>query len=169
MFSTALWGIPRARLKTGIATVNQPMGEPFRETREHEEWFENEQWVRDFVSFVRSENTHVFFHHIYEYKKGLRNLILHTTAQINETKIRAQLERKQIAYVIYPLGRDKINVFFGESICIEVVRKIGKTSLSDYTDEEDFMLGIMLGYDRKQQCERYLQRKDNQAREQLIG
>jgi hypothetical protein len=130
---------------------------------------EAEQWVRDFVSFVRSENTHVFFHHIYEYKKGLRNLILHTTSRNNEAKIRAQLERKQIAHVIYPLRDDKINVFFGEATCIEVIKRIGKTRLCEYTDEEDFILGIMLGYDRKKQCDRYLQRKDNQARDQLIG
>lgn len=136
---------------------------------EEEQGIEVEQWLRDFVSFVRSENTHVFFHHIYEYKKGLRNLILHTTAQDNETKIRTQLERKQIAYVIYPLGRDKINVFFGEKICIQVIAQIGKPNLCEYTDEEDFILGIMLGYDRKKQCARYLQRKHDQTRDQLIG
>jgi len=35
------------------------------------------------------------------------------------------------------------------------------TSLSDLTDEEDFILGTMLGYDRVKQCERYLKRKRN--------
>jgi hypothetical protein len=33
------------------------------------------------------------------------------------------------------------------------------TSLSNLTDEEDFILGTMLGYDRVKQCERYLKRK----------
>jgi hypothetical protein len=152
-----------------MAAFSRPMTEPFAVKHDQEDWIESEQWMRDFVSFVRSENTHVFFHHIYEYKKGLRNLILHTTSQINEEKIRAQLERKQIAYVIYPLGEDKINVFFGESICVEVIRQIGNPNLCEYTDEEDFILGIMLGYDRKKQCERYLQRRNNRPQEQLIG
>lgn len=145
------------------------MTEPFVVKHDQEDGIENEQWMRDFVTFVRSENTHVFFHHVYEYKKGLRNLILHTTSQSNEAKIRAQLERKQIAYVIYPLGPDKINVFFGESICVEVIKQIGKTDLTEYTDEEDFLLGIMLGYDRKKQCERYLRRKRQCPTGQLIG
>ena len=35
------------------------------------------------------------------------------------------------------------------------------TSLSNLTDEEDFILGTMLGYDRVKQCERYLRRKRN--------
>ncbi|MDY0094026.1 MAG: DUF2023 family protein [Candidatus Vecturithrix sp.] len=125
--------------------------------------------MRDFVTFVRSENTHVFLHHVYEYKKGLRNLILHTTSRANETKIRDRLERERVAYLIYPLGKDKMNVFFGESICIDVIKQIGKSNLCDYTDEEDFLLGIMLGYDRKKQCERYLQRKQHAIKDQLLG
>ena len=128
-----------------------------------------EQWMLDFVRFVRSENTHVFLHHIYEYKKGLRNLILHTTSKKNESKIRERLEREQIAYLIYTLGENKINVFFGDSICISVIKQIGKSNLCDYTDEEDFMLGVMLGYDRKIQCKRYLLRKKNQEKDILIG
>ena len=130
---------------------------------------EVKKWMFDFVNFVRSENTHVFLHHIYEYKKGLRNLILHTTSRDNEDKIRERLDREQIAYLIYPLGKNKINVFFGETICIEVVKRIDKVNLYDYSDEEDFILGIMLGYDRKIQCERYLQRKNDQPQSQLIG
>ncbi len=138
--------------------------------RQHEaRHSETQKWMFDFVNFVHSENTHVFLHHIYEYKKGLRNLILHTTSQENERKIRERLDREQIAHVIYPLGKKKINVFFGASICIKVIEKIGKVHLHDYSDEEDFMLGIMLGYDRKKQCERYLQRKDDQGKGQLIG
>ena len=32
----------------------------------------------------------VFIHHIYEYEKGLRNLILHTTSATNREKIEEQ-------------------------------------------------------------------------------
>jgi len=118
---------------------------------------------------AQSETMHVFFHHLYEFKKGVRNLILHTTASENERCIRERLEREQIAYLIYPLGREKMNVFFGEQVCIDVITAINKPYLYDYTDEEDFLLGIMLGYDRKKQCMRYLQRKQQYVTEQLIG
>ncbi len=33
--------------------------------------------------------------------------------------------------------------------------------LNELTPEEDFMLGALLGYDIRMQCERYCQRKSN--------
>ncbi|MGM0547859.1 MAG: DUF2023 family protein [Bacillota bacterium] len=105
----------------------------------------------------------VFNHHLYEYEKGLRNLILHTTKSKHQDFMVRRLEKKQIAYVIYPVSAQKINIFFGDQNCIEVIKKINKADLKAYTDEEDFILGIMLGYDRLKQCERYLQRKAQAA------
>lgn len=101
----------------------------------------------------------VFVHHLYEYKKGLRNLILHTTNRSNEAKIIAKLEQNGIEYLIQYVSDTKINVFFGASDCVEVVSDFVHKSLSKISVEEDFILGIMLGYDRLKQCERYLQRK----------
>lgn len=100
----------------------------------------------------------VFCHHIYEYLKGVRNLVLHTLPAPARPEVERRLEAKGIACMIYPLGKNHINVFFGDEYCVEVVRRIGKSSLCDYTPEEDFMLGIMLGYDRLRQCKRYLER-----------
>jgi hypothetical protein len=51
-----------------------------------------------------------------------------------------------------------VNVFFGNAACVAVVRRIGCENLSRLSPEHDFMLGIMLGYDRIKQCDRYLQR-----------
>jgi hypothetical protein len=160
---------PLAGLRTRAITSCEPMKESLVVEQGERAEIRIEQWMWDFVSFVRSENTHVFLHHIYEYKKGLRNLILHTTHRKNESKIRKKLEQHQIAYVIYPLGQEKMNVFFGEQICIDVIKQIGKDHLTGYTPEEDFILGIMLGYDRRKQCERYLQRKQQYPTDQLIG
>ena len=103
----------------------------------------------------------VFLHHIYEYRKGLRNLILHTTCRSSQDDIIKKLKGEHIAYVIYPVGKDRINIFFGAVDCIDVIRSIGKNDLSKYNAEEDFILGIMLGYDRLKQCERYLKKKIN--------
>jgi hypothetical protein len=102
---------------------------------------------------------HVFCHHIYEYRKGLRKLILFTTRQANEANVRDKLSRNEISHVIHDIGGGKINVFLGDPACIEVVRCVGKSHLGRYTDEEDFILGAMLGYDIRGQCRRYLRRK----------
>ncbi|AEH61392.1 Domain of unknown function DUF2023 [Methanosalsum zhilinae DSM 4017] len=115
-------------------------------------------------------NMQVFRHHIYEYQKGLRHLILHTTSQCFEDEIISLLEKKRIDYLIQPASGKKINVFFGDRRCIEVLNRIGRKNLSRFTDEEDFILGIMLGYDRLKQCERYLERKNkNGIIEPLVG
>lgn len=103
----------------------------------------------------------VFIHHIQEYKKGLRTLVLHTTKALNSDAIEKRLEREMIDYYIQRVNGTKINVFFGNSICIDVIKQMNFESLSNLTDEEDFILGMMLGYDRVKQCKRYLKRKRN--------
>jgi prepilin-type N-terminal cleavage/methylation domain-containing protein len=72
-------------------------------------------------------------------------------------KIRRKLERSNIEYQIYLLSNGNMNIFFGRKECVDVVRAIGKAKLRDYTPEEDFILGTMLGYDRLIQCRRYLE------------
>ena len=114
----------------------------------------------------------VFVHHLYEYKRGLRNLILHTTDAMFEDIIKARLEDNNIAYIIEKINSKKINVFFGNPICIEVLKYLNTKDLSSLSDEEDFILGIMLGYDRIKQCERYVKRKKMNLsfkRQQLVG
>ncbi len=109
-------------------------------------------------------NIQILRHHIYEHQKGLRSLILHTTSSQLEEEVIRILEKKSVSYSIQRASDNKINVFFGDIKCINILRKIGDKNLSDYTDEEDFILGIMLGYDRLQQCDRYLKRKNKTAR-----
>ena len=50
----------------------------------------------------------------------------------------------------------RVNVFFGSPECIRVLELIGRKSLRDFTREEDFILGIMLGYGRLEECRRYI-------------
>ncbi len=111
----------------------------------------------------------VFNHHVYEYKKGLRNLILYTSKKIDQDDIIEKLTIDNISYLIYSVNEDIINIFFGNDSCIEVIRLIGKNSLNDYTPDEDFILGIMLGYDRVLQCKRYIKRIHFNKKEKLIG
>ena len=53
----------------------------------------------------------VFHHHIYEYTKGIRKLILHTTRRENQHTVARALRSKEIAHLIFPVGDHKINVF----------------------------------------------------------
>ncbi|OON87115.1 DUF2023 family protein [Pyramidobacter sp. YE332] len=98
----------------------------------------------------------VFRHHIYEFKKGLRNLILHTAPLGDVPEIERTLQAQGIAYRLAYLKNGHVNVFFGSSDCIRVLEIIGKNNLCDFTKEEDFILGIMLGYGRLEECRRFI-------------
>lgn len=114
----------------------------------------------------------VFYHHIYEYKKGLRNLILTTEKQSNRDVIVNRLERENISYLIQNIDDRKMNVFFGNPDSLKVIESFKQKNLKKYTPEQDFILGALLGYDKIQQCQRYLKminKKDAKTTEVLIG
>ncbi|MFP4353781.1 MAG: DUF2023 family protein [Phycisphaerae bacterium] len=105
----------------------------------------------------------VFLHHLYEYRKGLRSLVLHTLPGSRRECVEEKLTKESIAHKVCDLANGNINVFFGADECVAVIEAIGKSRLSDYTPEEDFILGTMLGYDRRQQCVRYIRLRQKQA------
>ena len=98
----------------------------------------------------------VFRHHIYEYHTGIRNLFLTTEKAKYKNIIQERLEKDKIAYTIHEIPNNKINVYFGAQQCVDVVKSFKNKVLSNLTPEQDFILGIMLGYDRVKECERYL-------------
>ena len=106
----------------------------------------------------------VFHHHIYEFKKGIRNLILTTEKSKYKTSISERLQKENIDYVIHDIAQDKINVYFGAKECVDVVKSFQNPKLNELSPEQDFMLGIMLGYDRVRQCERYIKIKNNEIK-----
>ncbi len=112
------------------------------------------------TSVMRKEyaDLRVFHHHIYEFKKGIRNLILTTEKSIYKEPIEKRLQSEGIDYIIHDVDKNKINVYFGAKQCVEVVKTFNPR-LNELTPEQDFMLGIMLGYDRVKQCERFLEYK----------
>ena len=107
----------------------------------------------------------VFVHHIYEYRKGLRNLILHTIPVSFQSQVETKLRNAGISYQLYHLSNGNLNVFFGAKECVDVIRSINKSNLTEYTPEEDFILGTMLGYSRLVQCNRYLRLKELRSTE----
>lgn len=107
---------------------------------------------RDFLS----PDMQVLKHHVYEYKKGIRNMVLHTMKSTEKEIAIYFLQIKEVHFWISKVNETKINLFFGNPECVEIVKSFGVDSLNDLTPEQDFMLGIMLGYNREQQYSRYL-------------
>lgn len=101
----------------------------------------------------------IFSHHIYEYRKGLRKLILYTGDCTDLPLMIEKLNNRDISYIVAPLTGTKINVFFGSSDCIDVLNHFKTLDLKKLSDTEDFILGAMLGYDINLQCQRFIKRK----------
>jgi hypothetical protein len=105
----------------------------------------------------------ILAHHIYEYEKGLRSLVLHTLPALMEAQAIQRLRHRGIAFHVEALGGTRINIFFGDPDCVEIVKRICRKPLHALTPEEDFILGTMLGYSRLVQCRRYLHRRELRA------
>lgn len=110
------------------------------------------------VLLIKNQIMKVFCHHIYEYQKGLRNLVLHTLPKTQQCAAEDRLQKLQIDYKIQIVSENKINIFFGAPECVAVIQQFADKPLHEFSPEEDFILGIMLGYSRLQQCQRYLKR-----------
>ena len=115
----------------------------------------------------KSGQIQVLLHHVYEYRKGVRGLVLDTLNTREQDKVKEILDRKGISYFIQPVGSNKINVFFGKEECVRIVKSFGNKPLSQFTNEEDFILGIMLGYDLDRQYSRYIQRKEIKTKQKM--
>ena len=111
----------------------------------------------------------VLMNHIYEYKKGVRSMILFTCNRRLETLATQRLRRQSIDFVVQPAGKDSINVYFGRRECLDAIRLFVTRPLNELTPEEDFILGALLGYDICAQCERYCERKTAASISQLAG
>jgi hypothetical protein len=93
---------------------------------------------------------------IYEFKKGIRPLFLHTFNKECINRIILRLEHNNIDFFCLPINEKRINIFFGEKECIEIIKSFNFKTLRELTPEQDFILGILLGYDCMLQCKRYL-------------
>lgn len=101
----------------------------------------------------------VLMNHIYEYQKGVRQMVLFTCPKKYEKCITERLESQQIDYVLQPAGKNNLNLYFGRRECLDAIRLIVTRPLNELTPEEDFILGTMLGYDLCAQCQRFCERK----------
>jgi len=100
----------------------------------------------------------LFHHHVYEYGRGVRALFLMTISREELALVAVRLENQGVDHFVQQVSPAKVNLFFGRSAFVAVARAIVTRPLNTLTPEEDFMLGTLLGYDREQQCRRYLSR-----------
>ena len=101
----------------------------------------------------------VLMNHIYEYQKGVRQIVLYTLNRRYLTYAEQRLQRQQISYLVQPAGQESVNLFFGSQECMDAIRLMVTRPLNELSPEEDFILGALLGYDIRRQCQRYCQRK----------
>lgn len=97
---------------------------------------------------------------IYQYKKGVRRMSLYTFNKKYEHYATTRLQHQNIDYIIQPVDKTRINLFFGKRECLNAIRHMVSRPLCKLTPEEDFILGTLLGYDVCIQCERYCSRKE---------
>ena len=67
----------------------------------------------------------ILTHHIYEYKKGLRNLVLYTMSTEEKSKAETLLTSRGISCCFAKVSSDKVNLFFGDEVCIKIIQSFG--------------------------------------------
>lgn len=78
--------------------------------------------------------------------------------------IKEHLRKCNYDFVVENLVNGCSNIFFGDKEAINVIKSFNKDSLRDFTPEEDFILGILLGYSQDQQCKRFLRHKEKECK-----
>jgi len=109
----------------------------------------------------------LFHHHIYEYSRGVRSLFLMTITPPELALVLVKLEAQGIPHFVQEVSPVKVNLFFGRPAFVAVARSFVTRPLNTLSAEEDFMLGMLLGYDREQQCLRFLVRSGRGLPEDL--
>ena len=115
--------------------------------------------VAETKQIVGSAEIKVLYNHIYEYKKGVRNLILYTLNEQYVSLACERLDKQRIPYLIQRAGKSNINIYFGQPECLETIRTFVSRPLNRLTPEEDFILGALLGYNICEQCKRFCTKK----------
>lgn len=122
--------------------------------------------LEQFDNICQALDMKVLLNHIYEYKKGVRQMILFTCNAKYEEYAVNRLRNQNIEFIVQKVeNANNINIFFGKKECLEAIRIIVNRSLSHLTPEEDFIIGALLGYDIRCQCERFCERKQKQLKE----
>lgn len=121
--------------------------------------------VKQLKTVQQALDMKVLMNHIYEYKKGVRQMILFTCNARYEDFAVNRLKSQGIEYIIQRVGNSNINIFFGKKQCLDAIRIIVDKPLVRLSPEHDFIIGALLGYDICCQCERFCERKQREQKE----
>ena len=113
---------------------------------------------------VKPTTLRLFTYCLYEYDKGVRQLHMMTVAAAEAAVLVEKLEDASIYHYRHEISLEKVNLFFGRSALVKTAQQIVTKPLNILSPEEDFILGTLLGYDKEQQCLRYLAKKTPGAR-----
>ena len=102
--------------------------------------------MMEIANTMLSSELQVFLNYVYEYKKGVRNMVLCTLNRRYLAAAVARLDDQGICHFEQSANENNVNLYF--------VRPLHQLS-----PEEDFILGALLGYDICLQCERFCTRK----------
>lgn len=126
-------------------------------------WATYQQQLAERIDILAQDSSmqRIAMHHIYEYEKGIRYMVLCTLSSEDCEAVVRKLNSRGIDYYTKATPRGaNVNLFFGRRACIDTVRRfLAEADLHELNDEQDFIIGAMLGYDICQQCERYAKRK----------
>lgn len=98
----------------------------------------------------------VFTTYLYEVQKGTKPVALITCDKKLCTLAVLKLKKAGVSFLVRRVSGGKFNLFFGDKNCIDVLKKLIVKPLNELNPLEDYILGTILGYDIKLQCERFL-------------
>lgn len=110
----------------------------------------------DQTNSLAGSRMQILVNSIYELNKGVRHLFLLTAGRSDLPRIRSRLEIEGVDYFVQDINATKCNIFFGKQVLVQTARYIAMKPLNRISPEEDFMLGILLNYDKERQCQRFL-------------
>lgn len=105
----------------------------------------------------------LFSNLIYECKKGMRDMAMYTCKKEDFPRYIDHLNKNKMEFVMKDIGNNKINLFFGNLACLDILKYFSSEKLDKLSPYEDFILGIMLGYSRNEQYQRLLNNQKNLA------
>ena len=72
--------------------------------------------------FSRYDNMKMLLHHIYEFRKGVRDLVLCTLCPTCAGLLIERLRSQGIDYLLQPVTEQKVNLYFGKRSCLDAVQ-----------------------------------------------
>ena len=67
------------------------------------------------IKNVNPTDMKVFLNHVYEFKKGVRQMVLYTMNRRNQEFAVNRLKKQRIRFIIQEVDDERINLFFGQN------------------------------------------------------